>query len=87
MEISLPFSNLNVLMNAKFGIIQANAGTALMNKCSIGHYNFGTVHSLYVSGSTRITNDLLVDGNMVLGNIAQKKGLALMPSPQFRPRV
>ena len=55
------FSNLNVLMNANVnGIIQANADTALMKKCSIGHYNFGTVHSLYVSGSTRITNDLLL---------------------------
>ena len=37
-----------------------------------GNNNFGTVHSLYVSGSSRITNDLVLDGNLVFGNIAQK---------------
>ena len=71
-------SNLNVLLPAQFdGTILGNENTTLMKKCSIGVNNSATPNSLYVSGSTYISTDLALGGNIVLGNIAQKIGIGV----------
>ena len=53
------------------------SGNIRINKCQIGVSNSATVQSLYVNGSTRITNYLLLGGDMVLGNLAQKLGMCV----------
>ena len=77
-------SNLNVLQNATFdGTIRGNQNTVLMQKCSIGVSNTAITHSLYVSGSTFMTNDLQVVGNITSTAILVN-GNVLLPAATNR---